>query len=379
VVTEAGVLFVVVVGARFLIPLFIPRYPLPAIIAALILDGIDQTIFQLFGYDPPGYQGYDKAMDMYYLAVAYLSTLRNWTSAPAIGVARFLYFYRLVGVVAFELTHWRPLLLIFPNTFEYFFIAYEIVRLRWNPTRCGTRFWVLTAAAIWIFVKLPQEYWIHIAQLDLTDTIRKYPWLFVSVVLIAAVVGLLVWLRVRRRLPAPDWSWRVAADPLPVEIDTAAERARWVATHGRVLSVGTVEKVALVGLLSVIYGQVLPDRQSTAFQLFLGIAVFVVVNAAISLWVARSSRGIESVFAAFGARVLMNVGLVLMADWLLGRGDGDLNLGNALFFVLLLSLLTLLDDRYRPVHDVRFASAGELDAMARATERRSMRERDGDT
>jgi len=353
-VTQETVLFLTVVGARFLVPLLIPRYPLPAILAALLLDGIDQTIFQLFGYDPPGYQGYDKAMDMYYLAIAYLSTLRNWTSAPAIGVARFLYFYRLVGVVAFELTQWRPLLLIFPNTFEYFFIAYEIVRLRRNPTRCSTRFWIVTAAAIWIFVKLPQEYWIHIAQLDLTDTIRKYPWLFVSIVLIAAVVGLLVWLRVRRRLPAPDWSWRVAADPLPAEIDTAAQRQRWVATHGRLLSVGTAEKVVLIGLLSVIYGQVLPDRQSTAFELFLGIAVFVVVNAAISLWVARRSRTVESVLAAFGLRALLNAGLVLLADWLLAPGGG-LNSGNALFFVLLLSLITLLDDRYRPVHDVRFA------------------------
>ena len=34
---------------------------------------------------------------------------------------------------------------------------------------------------------------------------------------------------------------------------------------------------------------------------------------------------------------------------------GDLHVGNAIFFVLLLSLITLLDDRYRPVHEVRFA------------------------
>ena len=146
------VVFVAVVGARFVVPLFIPRFPLPAILAALVLDGIDQTIFQTFGYDPPGYQSYDKAMDVYYLSIAYLATLRNWTDGGALVVARFLFFYRLVGVVAFEATDWRPLLLIFPNTFEYFFIAYEVVRLRWNPTRGSTRFWVLTAAAIWIFV-----------------------------------------------------------------------------------------------------------------------------------------------------------------------------------------------------------------------------------
>ena len=80
--------FVAVVGGRFVLPLFIPRWPLPAIIACLVLDGIDQSIFQAFGYDPPGYQGYDKAMDVFYLAIAYLSTLRNWASLPAFRVSR---------------------------------------------------------------------------------------------------------------------------------------------------------------------------------------------------------------------------------------------------------------------------------------------------
>jgi hypothetical protein len=71
--------FWLVVIARFGIPLFIPRYPLPAIIAALLLDGVDQTIFQTFTHLPlDGYQSYDKALDVYYLVVAYISTLRNW-------------------------------------------------------------------------------------------------------------------------------------------------------------------------------------------------------------------------------------------------------------------------------------------------------------
>ena len=126
-------LFVVVVGVRFQLPLLIPRYPLPAIVACLVVDGIDQSIFQAFGYDPPGYQGYDKAMDVYYLAIAYLATMRNWVSPGAFQVGQFLYFYRLVGVVAFELLQSRALLLVFPNTFEYFFIAYETVRSRWDP------------------------------------------------------------------------------------------------------------------------------------------------------------------------------------------------------------------------------------------------------
>src|SRR5690242_16435336 len=244
---EGTIVFGVVVGLRFLIPLLIIRFPLPAILAALVLDGIDQTIFQSFGYDPPGYQSYDKAMDVYYLAIAYLSTMRNWSSQPAVKVARFLYFYRLVGVTAFELTQWRPLLLIFPNTFEYFFIAYEVYRLFWNPARVTMRSWVITAGAIWVFIKLPQEWWIHVAQLDFTDTVAEVPWFGPAVVAGLVLVVLVYWFAVRPRQPVRDWSWHVVADPLPADAATVPLRNRWVAAHGRLLSAGTVEKVVLVG------------------------------------------------------------------------------------------------------------------------------------
>jgi hypothetical protein len=348
-------LFLAVVGARFVVPLFIPRFPLPAIVAALVLDAVDQTIFQFFGYDPPGYQGYDKAMDVYYLAIAYLSTMRNWTSAPAVRVAKFLYFYRLVGVVLFEATDWRAILLIFPNTFEYFFIAYEIFRLRRDPARRGAmRPWIITAAVIWIFIKLPQEWWIHVAQLDFTEAVADFPWLAFVTGVVAVALAWVAWRWARPRLPAPDWPWRVRADALPEEMDTASERNQWILGRRWVFSTGTLEKVVLVGLLSLIYGQVLPGRSSTNLQLVLAMTVFVVINAAVSLWMARRSRAVESVAAAFALRALLNSVLVVLADWLLNREGGDLNLGNALFFVLLLSLLTLLDDRYRPVYEARF-------------------------
>ena len=135
-----GLIFGVVVASRVLVPLAIPRFPLPAMLAALVIDGIDQTIFQTFtSLDLTGYQSYDKALDVYYLSIAYVATLRNWTHLAAFGVSRFLYYYRLVGVVLFELTQVRAVLLVFPNTFEYFFDFYEAVRVRWDPLRMSTR------------------------------------------------------------------------------------------------------------------------------------------------------------------------------------------------------------------------------------------------
>ncbi|MGZ8744987.1 MAG: hypothetical protein ACXWXO_18880, partial [Nocardioides sp.] len=332
-------------------------FPLPAIIACLILDGIDQTIFQSFGYDPPGYQGYDKAMDVYYLAIAYVATMRNWGSIPAYRIGQFLYFYRLVGVVAFELTQTRALLLIFPNTFEYFFIAYEAVRTRWSPLRFLFRWWLTAAALIWIFVKLPQEYWIHVAQLDVTDFLQENAWAPPLLVALVLVLLAVLWFVVRPRLPEPDWTWRFAADPLPEEMDTAAEQNRWHADKGAVMSWVTLEKVVLVGLLAVIFAQTLPGIQSTNAQLFIGTGVVVVVNAAFTLALARRGRWtFSSAAVAFLARTLANVAMVAAAWWLLDRDGSDIHVGNAVFFLTLISLITTLHDRYYPVLATRVAA-----------------------
>ena len=310
--TGETLVFVIVIGARFLVPLLIPKFPLPAIFACLVLDAADQSIFQRMGFDPPGYQGYDKAMDVYYLAMAYLSTLRNWASVAAYRVGRFLYFYRLVGVVAFELTHVRTLLLIFPNTFEYFFMAYEAIRARWRTTRWKLRWWIGVAAFIWIFIKLPQEYWIHVAQLDFTEFLDNNAWAGPTIVVLLLIAGGAFWIWGRPRLLPADHRWTFAADPLPEAMDSAAEQSRAYA-EGTVWSIATFEKVVLLGLLSVIFAQTLPGVEASNLQLFFGIAAVVVVNAAFTLALARRSRSIESTALTFVARTVANVALVAIA------------------------------------------------------------------
>ncbi|MEJ2208941.1 MAG: hypothetical protein P8129_07885, partial [Anaerolineae bacterium] len=236
------IILFLVAGARLALPLAIPRFPLPAILAALLLDGVDQSIFQQFTHLPlAGYQGYDKALDIYYLTIAYISTLCNWQNRFALQVSRFLFYWRLAGVALFEITQARWLLPIFANTFEYFFIFYEAYRLRWDPRRLGRKALIGAAAAIWIVIKLPQEYWLHVAQIDTTDWIKttllglpgSTPWSEILaahwLLVVALVVGLALalwagWRWLGPRLPPADY---------PLALDAEAHRSRFTTAQVR--------------------------------------------------------------------------------------------------------------------------------------------------
>ena len=374
--TADWVIFWLVAGARFLLPLTIPRYPLPGIVASLVLDGIDQTLFQQFTNLPlEGYQGYDKALDIYYLTIAYISTLRNWANRFAFQVSRFLFYWRLVGVALFELTHLRPLLLIFPNTFEYFFIFYEAYRLRWNPLRMSKKLLVGAAAAIWIVIKLPQEYWIHIAQLDTTDWIKASllgvpvdtswadilqarPGIFVVAFLVMALVGVAVWWFARRRLPPADRVLALAADAHQ-PVFSAEEIGEAVSSEAsRILDSALLEKIVLITLVSLCFAQVLPGVRATSLQLVLGVAFVVLVNTALSHWLARRGFGWAFTLAQFLVMVVVNASLFVAYMILRSRFDAPVSGANALFFVLFLSLLVTLYDYYRQVYLMRFKLRG---------------------
>jgi hypothetical protein len=213
-------------------------------------------------------------------------------------------------------------------------------------------------------VKLPQEYWIHIAQLDVTDILGEHAWAPPLLVVLLLALAAVFWFVVRPRLPDADWGWRFGADPMPEEMDTAAEQYAWHAQWGAIRSWATAEKIVLVGLISVVYAEVLPGADSTPVQLFTGVAVVVVVNAAFTLALARRSWSIASMGLAFLARVAANVVLVLVADWLLGREGGNLDASTTLFFLSLISLITTLHDHYRPVLATRVVAERATAAAA---------------
>jgi len=372
-IENSGLLvFWVVAAARILIPLTIPLFPLPGITGSMILDAVDQTIFQQFpGLNLQGYQGYDKALDIYYLTIAYISTLRNWKNHFAFKVSRFLFYWRLVGVVLFELTHMRWLLLIFPNTFEYFFIFYEVYRLRWDPVRMTKKYLVGVVALIWIVIKLPQEYWIHIFQGDLTDTIKTalfgYPadtsWgeilqtqplmcLF-GFLITGLALAALCWL-LKQRLPPPERKLTFTHYEYQPSFTLEKSPGSAASVTRRVLNVSLLEKITLVTLVSLIFSQVLPGVRATDLQLVLGVAVIVILNTVLSEFLGQRGFGIKYALQQFIVLACANALVMLVYAVLRSAYDDQVIIANAIFFVLLFSLLITLFDQYQQVYLRRF-------------------------
>lgn len=369
--------FWIVAGARFLAPLTIPRFPLPGILASLILDAVDQTIFQQFpGLNLEGYQGYDKALDIYYLTIAYISTLRNWKNHFAFQVSRFLFYWRLVGVALFELTELRAVLLVFPNTFEYFFIFYEAFRLRWDPMRMSKKTVIAAAALIWIVIKLPQEYWVHIGQIDTTDWIKSglfgvpvdtswsvifQMWTVMCVsllILMGLTLVAIVWL-LRRQLPPADRPLAFSADAHQKAFTTEQVRGAVAIEARQIADSALAEKIILVSLVSLCFAQVLPGVQATDLQLVLGVTFIVILNTMLSHWLARRGFGWAFTTLQFLVLVTVNSLLLLVYSVLRNMLGDSVAATNAIFFVLLFSLLITLYDRFRQVYLIRFNPHGD--------------------
>jgi hypothetical protein len=238
-------------------------------------------------------------------------------------------------------------LLIFPNTFEYYFIALEVIAILWALERLSRRFLVWLTAGIWVLVKLPQEYWIHIAQLDTTDVIRAHPW--VGVVMLAGIVAIVLVARfvVWPRTPPRDHAPQLRA-PTPQPSEVAGQRVRAAAF---------ATKLVVLTLVIFIFGAILPGVELSLVETILWVAGLGIIDGVISAVLARYSiaRGLVKEFAAL---VVLNLMFVVLLLGLTGRGPLRSGVWTSavapLFFVLLLTLVTVLIDHYQPIHDTRF-------------------------
>jgi len=163
---------IIVVLVRLIVPVSIFRWPLAGGLAAMLVDALDVVLIEIVGQGGfSHYAALDKGLDMYYLSFELLVSLRweplaRWTSAA-------LFAYRAAGFVAFEATQARVFLLIFPNVFENFYLAYLAVR-KVAPAWQLTPRRLAALLALVTIPKLGQEYLLHYAEAQPWDWIKRH-------------------------------------------------------------------------------------------------------------------------------------------------------------------------------------------------------------
>lgn len=177
---------------------------------------------------------------------------------------------------------------------------------------------------------------------------------------LAAVLLFVAWRVVGPKLPPADWGWTVDADAQGRAVTEEGIAGSGRRLIGRLFDEQLFEKIALVSLITVIFGSILPGVRASGWQLAIGVAVLIVVNTAVSEGLARRGTHWRNLAVEFLAMAGLNAGTVALFALLLRSGEGRLHVGNTLFFVLLLTLLVTPYDRYRPVSIARFGEGQSL-------------------
>jgi hypothetical protein len=169
----------IVIAIRILVPFTILRWPIGGVLASLVVDALDvvmvDVLARAFGESLEFgnlYAQLDKWLDTWYLALAAVMAWR-WPEVRLRNVVLALFAWRLVGVILFEVTADRDLLVVFPNLFENVYLYVVIVR-RYAP-RFLPRTWpqiALLLVLLWI-PKLVQEWALHSEQLHPWQWLRE--------------------------------------------------------------------------------------------------------------------------------------------------------------------------------------------------------------
>ena len=134
------------------------RWPFAGALIALVADFADLFLMDAIG-GISDYQRLDKLCDLAYIG-AFLVVAACWSGLERV-IALVLFAYRMVGEVAFELTGERALLLLFPNVFEFWFVAVA-ARRHYRPERALTLGQASVALVILLVGKEAQEYFLHV-------------------------------------------------------------------------------------------------------------------------------------------------------------------------------------------------------------------------
>jgi hypothetical protein len=136
-----------------------------AFAGALIAIVVDFSDLFLMGWLHLGgignYQAFDKLLDLVYMATFLIVALR-W-QGPVRTIAVALFVYRIIGVAVFEVVESRPVLLAFPNVFEFWFVGISAQK-HWWPGFQFTRSSLIKLLLAIVVLKMGQEWVLHGSQ-----------------------------------------------------------------------------------------------------------------------------------------------------------------------------------------------------------------------
>jgi hypothetical protein len=119
-------MLIFIIILRLCFPFLIFKFPIGATFASVLLDYVDYYFFNVT--DPASdvqYQFIDKLLDLVFLTCALLYS-QSWKERHVRKALRYLYLFRLAGIVIFTLTGQFLALIIFPNIFESLFVFYLV-------------------------------------------------------------------------------------------------------------------------------------------------------------------------------------------------------------------------------------------------------------
>ena len=170
-----------VVGAKFVVPLLIVRFPFAAGWANFVLDGVDGDILVPLGLPDAIYQPVDKIADwVTYVAIVVVAHRNRW---PTARLLLGLFLFRSIGQVGFLVTGEELLLAVFPNFLEPVFLVTASI-LAWQRSVRHRSDWMERGFAVlhryrWpigvlvVVYKLQDEYFTHVANVDRSDLFRR--------------------------------------------------------------------------------------------------------------------------------------------------------------------------------------------------------------
>jgi hypothetical protein len=173
---------VLIVAAKFVLPLLIIPFPFAAGWANFLLDGFDGDLLIPLGLPNDLYQPIDKVTDwVTYVAIVVVAYRNRW---PIRRLMLGLFLFRSVGQVGFLLTGNELLLAAFPNFLEPLFLV-TVSILAWERVVRHRADWQERGFAVlarhkWLIgflivvYKLQDEYFTHVANLDRSEFLQDF-------------------------------------------------------------------------------------------------------------------------------------------------------------------------------------------------------------